>query len=402
MAQVTAYRAADVTRLYDFGIGADQLLPFLVDFGPIPTPINGADVEQFAVESLIQPDGSNANVYWYGHDLAYGSDGLAGVLTAVVVDPWGPAGYTWSIVGFSVRAGAAIDASMSPGLADNLTMMRSMLSGNDRFDLSSGNDTANGYAGRDLLLGLGGRDRLSGDAGNDTLDGGAGADTLDGGAGDDSFVVDSVNDLVIEHVSGGIDTVRSALGHVLEDNVERLVLTGSGNVGGTGNDLANVISGNAGANRLLGGGGIDRIDGGAGADLLAGGTRNDILTGGTGNDRFLFSSALSSVHNVDRITDFEHGSDQLLAVADGLRRRGGGRAAGLGSIRARQHGRRRERPHRLRRGQRQRVLRRRWQRCRGAGAVRQARAGNGPPGQRPLGGLTRARRRRDWASTTAR
>ncbi|MFT3953283.1 MAG: calcium-binding protein [Piscinibacter sp.] len=147
---------------------------------------------------------------------------------------------------------------------------------------------------------------------NDRLDGGVGADTLRGGAGNDHFIVDDMRDVVVEVEGAGFDTIFSLVKCTLLAQVERLVLIGSGNVGGTGNDLANIIDRQRRWNRLLGGGGIDRIDGGAGADLLAGGTRNDILTGGTGNDRFLFSSALSSVHNVDRITDFEHGSDQLL------------------------------------------------------------------------------------------
>jgi Ca2+-binding RTX toxin-like protein len=49
-------------------------------------------------------------------------------------------------------------------------------------------------------------------------------------------------------------------------NVENLLLTGAGDIDGTGNDLANSIVGNGGSNHL---------DGGAGADVLAGGEGSD-------------------------------------------------------------------------------------------------------------------------------
>ncbi|MFM6516547.1 MAG: calcium-binding protein, partial [Microcystis panniformis] len=49
-------------------------------------------------------------------------------------------------------------------------------------------------------------------------------------------------------------------------NVENLLLTGSGNLNGTGNALNNQITGNSGNNSLIGGAGIDTLTGGAGAD----------------------------------------------------------------------------------------------------------------------------------------
>ena len=50
----------------------------------------------------------------------------------------------------------------------------------------------------DTLSGLGGNDRLFGNGGNDVLDGGAGADILRGGAGNDNYIVDNLNDTVVE------------------------------------------------------------------------------------------------------------------------------------------------------------------------------------------------------------
>jgi Ca2+-binding RTX toxin-like protein len=108
---------------------------------------------------------------------------------------------------------------------------------------------------------------ITGNNGNNLLDGGYGADTLSGGRGDDTYVVDSTGDIVIENPNAGNDTVLSSIGYKLTANVENLVLTGSGNIGGTGNALNNVITGNAGNNR---------IDGGAGADTMQGGAGNDV------------------------------------------------------------------------------------------------------------------------------
>ena len=116
---------------------------------------------------------------------------------------------------------------------------------------------------------------LTGNAGNNTLNGGTGDDTLIGGAGNDTYVVDSAADVVTEAAGEGIDTVQSSLTYTLGANVENLVLTGTANINGTGNDLANSLTGNSGTNTLVGGAGADTLSGGAGADTLIGGTGDD-------------------------------------------------------------------------------------------------------------------------------
>lgn len=189
-----------------------------------------------------------------------------------------------------------------------------------------GNSYANkveGFAGDDLLRGKGGNDSLYGGDGNDLLDGGSGKDTLVGGAGDDTYVVDSTSDTITELTGQGIDTVQSNVTWTLGANVENLVLTGTANLNGTGNGLANTITGNSGANTLTGndgddvlngGAGIDSISGGNGADVLTGGTGRDTMTGGAGADRFVFSSLLdstSSTSTCDIITDFVWGIDKI-------------------------------------------------------------------------------------------
>jgi serralysin len=93
--------------------------------------------------------------------------------------------------------------------------------------------------------------------------------------------------------------------------VERLLLTGSGAIAGTGNGGANTLTGNAAANKLSGGGGADRLLGMGGDDVLTGGAGKDQLTGGAGADAFVFGSKLSATTNVDLIRDFASGQDRI-------------------------------------------------------------------------------------------
>ena len=103
----------------------------------------------------------------------------------------------------------------------------------------------------------GAADELEGTAGRDYLRGGVGDDTMRGGAGNDVYYVDSTNDLVIELANQGTDTVSSSATFTLGNNVENLLLAGSGNIDATGNALRNVIAGNAEINVLTGGAGND-------------------------------------------------------------------------------------------------------------------------------------------------
>ncbi|WP_336936279.1 beta strand repeat-containing protein [Acinetobacter beijerinckii] len=147
--------------------------------------------------------------------------------------------------------------------------------GDDHLFGQGGNDQLNGDSGNDSLHGGTGNDILNGNAGNDTLIGGLGADTMSGGSGDDIYDVDDVGDVVVEQLNEGIDLVLSNLTYTLGANVENLTLTGSANINGTGNSLANTITGNTGNNTLMGGLGNDLLNGGAGVDTLIGGIGND-------------------------------------------------------------------------------------------------------------------------------
>lgn len=147
-----------------------------------------------------------------------------------------------------------------------------------------GNDLVDGGAGDDILMGNDGDDQLEGGDGNDQLDGGQGANTLAGGLGDDVYVIDGLQDVVVEAADAGDDLVISSVDHFLADHVERLQLQGRSDLQGIGNEQANVLIGNRGANLLDGEGDNDQIYGNAGHDIVRGGNGNDTLHGDNGTD----------------------------------------------------------------------------------------------------------------------
>eukprot|EP01034_Spumella_vulgaris_P005666 gene5666-biopygen4987 len=118
-----------------------------------------------------------------------------------------------------------------------------------------------GWAGNDTLRGGDGNDTLIGGEGNDRLEGNAGTDQMAGGAGNDVYVVDSAADLVIELADGGTDTVLASVSYTLADHVERLTLTGTALLTGTGNALNNLLVANAAGSTLIGLAGTDTVRG---------------------------------------------------------------------------------------------------------------------------------------------
>jgi serralysin len=96
----------------------------------------------------------------------------------------------------------------------------------------------------------------------------------------------------MESANAGTDTVLTTLNsYTLPANVENLSFIGSGDFIGTGNGLANTMTGGAGNDTLAGQGGADRLNGGAG---------NDTLSGGAGADTFVFQANFGK----DVVTDF--------------------------------------------------------------------------------------------------
>jgi Ca2+-binding RTX toxin-like protein len=113
-----------------------------------------------------------------------------------------------------------------------------------------------------------------------------------GGFGDDTYVVGVSTDMVTELAGQGTDTIETSLATYSISAltaIENLAYTGTGNFIGTGNALAN------------------RITGGIG---------NDTLKGGAGGDTFHFADV---AFGDDKITDYQDNLDRLsfsLNVAD--------------------------------------------------------------------------------------
>jgi VCBS repeat-containing protein len=198
-------------------------------------------------------------------------------------------------------AGAAVVVNLQTNVAangfggtDSLTSIESVIGSAfaDTLIGSSDNNRLRGGQGRDVLLGFGGNDVLVGGSGD--------ANQMQGGTGDDTYVVSVATDTLVELAGEGFDTVETDLSaFTLKANIEALTYTGVGSFTGTGNTLAN---------RLTGGVGNDALFGGDGDDSLTGGNGNDALTGGSGVDTIRY---LGGESGIDTITGFVSGTDRI-------------------------------------------------------------------------------------------
>lgn len=110
------------------------------------------------------------------------------------------------------------------------------------------------------------------------------AQATTGTSGDDVYYVTRSDDTIIENPNGGDDTVYSNVSYTLPNHVENLVLTGTANIFGAGNNSNNILIGNEGRNRL---------NSGRGDDIVYGGGGNDFINGGEGNDRLSAKQAMT-------------------------------------------------------------------------------------------------------------
>ncbi|TDK54155.1 calcium-binding protein, partial [Pseudomonas moraviensis] len=133
---------------------------------------------------------------------------------------------------------------------------------------------------------------ITGNDGNNQLNGGTGLDTLIGGKGNDDYGLDQAGELALvrENANEGIDTLfityeATAQSRVVDlnqtnlQNVENVLLLGTGDFIATGNSLSNTLTGNSANNVLSGGAGSDTLIGGAGADTFVFGAVNEMGIG---------------------------------------------------------------------------------------------------------------------------
>jgi Ca2+-binding RTX toxin-like protein len=222
------------------------------------------------------------------------------------------------------------------GLANTITGN----SGNNVLDGGAGNDTLTGGAGNDLYIidsasdlvvesAAGGTDTINssvtfsltalanvenltltgtavingtGNALDNIITGNNAVNTLTGGAGNDTYYV-TVGDTVSETIAGaagGTDLVISSDNFSIATfaNVENLTLTGTA-VNGTGNALANIITGNSAVNTLTGGNGSDTYY------VTAGDIVVETTGGATGGTDLVISSdnfSIATFANVENLT----------------------------------------------------------------------------------------------------
>ena len=235
------------------------------------------------VETLVLQGGADLQAYGNGlSNSVYGNAGsnlLDGGAGADAM--FGGAG---NDVYFVDNAGDAVIENAGEGADAVFSSAHFRLSANVETLVMQGSADLQGYGNASANV-------IYGNGGNNLIDGGAGADIMLGGAGSDAYFVDDPGDTVVENANEGNDTVFSTAHFRLAPNVETLVLQGSADLQGYGNDLANALFGNSGNNLL---------DGGAGADTM---------TGGVGNDTYFVDNA------ADRVNETAgQGTDVVLAV----------------------------------------------------------------------------------------
>ncbi|MGI0482839.1 calcium-binding protein [Geminocystis sp. CENA526] len=188
----------------------------------------------------------------------------------------------------------------------------------ERFNIQGtvGGDELYGGSGNDTIIGNNGNDLIESGGGKDILNGGSGIDTLKGGKGNDTYI-NPTGDRIIELVGEGIDTIESkatfTLNIIALANVENLTLTGTTDINGTGNSLANLITGNDRNNILTGGSGNDTLTGNNGSDQLVGGKGNDVLNLGL-NDGVTDTVIYNAGDGTDTVNQFVLGVDKFAVI----------------------------------------------------------------------------------------
>jgi hypothetical protein len=182
-----------------------------------------------------------------------------------------------------------VDCFTNPG--DSVSFSNQTSATQDMLVAGPGGSTLTATSGTAYLLGNEGADELR--------SAGTAHAKLVGGGGDDTYELAGADDVVVEQVGGGFDTLlvhEQALrstGYLLGENLEKAILDDdAGNANVTGNAQNNYLLGNNGRNTLNGGDGFDILEGGDGDDTYvlldqsgAGEEPDDVVEqAGGGND----------------------------------------------------------------------------------------------------------------------
>ena len=168
------------------------------------------------------------------------------------------------------------------------------------------------YAGR-----FGGT--LVGGAGNDRIYAGPGRNQLEGGAGNDILYVNDADDVVVEHVGGGYDIVRTAANfNGSGQDIERIEIIGSSRVNVVGNALNNILIGNDQTNALNGGKGADRMEGRGGNDLYYVDNVGDVVVELAGGGIDTVRASISYTLGAEQERLQMVGSQQVNAIGNAL------------------------------------------------------------------------------------
>jgi Ca2+-binding RTX toxin-like protein len=227
--------------------------------------------------NLIGNDGNNLLTGGAGKDVLYGGQGVDTLAGGAGDDVYIVAGNADTLVEQQGEGTDTVISSVSFTLGNNF----------ERLELAgSGNIDGTGNSQDNVLIG---------NAGNNTLGGGAGKDIIGGGAGDDVYIVTDNIDVLSESSGNGFDTVKSPVTYTLADNFEKLELTGTGNINGTGNDSDNALVGNAGINTLTGGKGDDTY-------ILSNLNDSVVELSGEGTDTVMINMTYTLQNNLENLT----------------------------------------------------------------------------------------------------
>src|SRR4029453_11571788 len=124
-----------------------------------------------------------------------------------------------------------------------------------------------------------------------------------GGLGNDTYLGDHPSDATFGNPGEGNDAVLSTAHYGLAADVETLVLQGSADLQGLGNNQANTLYGNTGNNLIDGAGGADLMVGGAGNDtyFVDGPSDSAFEVANEGNDTVFATSNYGLAADVENL-----------------------------------------------------------------------------------------------------